>query len=493
MLQALNSSMIAVAVVGIAAHYGSGAGISWVISALYIATAVTAPTAGKLGVLLGPRRVYLSGLALIAAGSILGALAPSLTWLIVARVILGIGTASQYPTAMTIVRAIAERRGAQTHSAIAILTVCSQSMVALGPTVGGVLVGVFGWQSIMWVNIPMVVLTAVWVLRTVPRDRPRDETAVRARAGFVHSMDPVGMALFVGVVTSVMFLLLSLTGAPLWWLVPVVVATAVVFVAWEMHADEPFIDVRTIAGNPALGLTLARTLVTYTAFYCIFFGLPQWLQVSRGFSAGTAGLLMLPVAGIGIVSTILASRLFAVSGARPTLAVGTAGLLLGGVLLAVVERDSTPVLVLLLVACVLGVPNGFNNMGNQNLINAVTSVREVGTALGLYRMIQYIGANLAAVVIELATHHTGFTDGGLHRIGVFIAVVGAVLLVGVALSKTLRGQPARAGQPTAGTAVAGSSSVAADNAGTVASSANGKLSGLANPSAAGTSVPNSPR
>ncbi len=70
-LQALNSSMIAVAIVPIATYFGSSSGTAWVISALYIATAVTAPAAGRLGSILGAKRVYLAGLGLIAAGSIL--------------------------------------------------------------------------------------------------------------------------------------------------------------------------------------------------------------------------------------------------------------------------------------------------------------------------------------------------------------------------------------------------------------------------------------
>lgn len=436
MLQALNSSMIAVAIVGIAAHFGSAQGSSWVISALYIATAVTAPTAGRLGVLLGPRRVYLAGLLMIGVGAVVGALAPTLGWLIFARVLLGIGTASQYPNAMTIIRNIAEHTGAQTRSAIAVLTVCAQSMVALGPTIGGVLVGLFGWQSIMWVNIPMVVLTFVWVWRRVPADPPTSRDTAGARE-FLRSLDPLGTALFLGLVASTMFLLLSLTESPLWSLVPLVIVLAAAFVVWEARTPTPFIDVRTVARNRALSMTLGRTLMTYTAFYCVFFGLPQWLQESRGFSASVAGLLMLPVALVGIGSTVTASRTFAVHGPRRTLLIGTVGLVAGGLLLVLVEGGASPVWVLLLVACVLGIPNGFNNMGNQNLINSVTSPSEVGTAIGIYRTIQYIGANLAAVVIEL-TLRQPMDDTGLHRTGLVIAVIGGLLLAGVLCSRTLR-------------------------------------------------------
>lgn len=439
MLQALNSSMIAVAIVGISAHFGSAAGTSWVISGLYIATAVAAPTAGKLGVLLGPRRVYLAGLVLIALGSVLGALAPSIGWLVFARVLLGLGTASQYPTAMMIIRTIAERRGAQPRSAIAILTVCAQSMVALGPSIGGLLVGLFGWQSIMWVNLPLVAMTIPWVLRVAPKDvLPESESRrFRSHRELVGSLDLPGMVGFLAVITATMFFLLSLAAVPMWQLAPVIAVLALAFVRWELHARTPFIDVRTIARNRPLSKTLGRTLATYTAFYCVFFGLPQWLQESRGFSATVAGLLMLPVAAVGIIATMMASRMYAVRGPRRTLLVGTLGLTAGGILLVGVESGSVPVIVLVLVACVLGIPNGFNNMGNQNLINAVTTPTEVGVAIGMYRTVQYIGANLAAVVIE-STMRGAIDDAGLHRTGIVIAVIGAGLLAGVLCSRTLR-------------------------------------------------------
>lgn len=457
MLQGLNSSMIAVAIVGIAAHFGSTAGIAWVISGLYIATAVTSPVAGTLAARIGPRKVYLAGLVLIAMGSVLGALAPTLGWLIFARILLGIGTSSQYPAAMTIVRMIADRRGGQTRSALAVLNICSQAMVALGPTVGGVLVGLFGWQSIMWVNLPLVLMTAVWVLSVVPKDPAGASGAgvlrsARARRDFLRSLDPVGMLAFLGVVTATMFFLLSLTTDPLWPLVPVLFALTAAFVGWELRVPAPFIDVRTVARNRALSLTLGRTLLTYTAFYCVFFGLPQWLQGARGFSSGAAGLLMLPIAGIGIGATVLATRLYGARGARPVLLVGTLGLTVGGLAMVFLGSSSTPVVVLVLVSCVLGIPNGFNNMGNQNVINAVTGVREVGTALGMYRTVQYIGANLAAVVIELATRGV-VGDQGLHRLGTVIAVIGVVLLVGVIGSRTLR-MPAPAPALDAGVRVA---------------------------------------
>lgn len=433
MLQPLNSSMIAVAVVAIAAHYGSPSAATWAISALYIATAITGPAAGRLGELFGARRVYLAGLVLIAVGSIIGTFAPSVGWLIAARVVLGIGTATQYPTAMTIVRSIAEKTGAQTSSAIAVLSICAQSMVALGPTLGGLLVGLFGWQSIFWVNLPMVVLTFFWVRRVTPPDT-RKIGGLRAA---VAAVDVPGLVLFLGLLTSTMFLLLSLGGEPVWWLLPVVLAVGGAFVARERRASGPFIDVRALARNRALSLTLGRTFAVYTCFYCIFFGVPQWLMAQRGFSAMAAGMLMLPVAVTGIAATVLATAIHRRAGARLTLMIGMVGLMVAGVALGFAETVDTSVIGLIGVAFLLGIPNGFNNIGNQNVINAVSGVHEVGTAIGMYRTVQYMAANMAAVVLELALR-TGGSDGGMRVIGSFLVVVAAVGLVGVLASRTLR-------------------------------------------------------
>ncbi len=446
MLQPLNASMIAVAIVAIGAHFGGLSGTAWVISGLYIATAVVSPAAGRIGVLFGPRRTYLVGLAIIAGASVLGALAPTIGVLVAARVLQGVGTAIQYPTAMTIIRRVIEREGGTARSALAVLSVCAQSMVALGPTLGGVLTGALGWQAIMWVNLPMIAITLVWVLRVTPPDPPADVAVAlteRAdgRAGRTRAvlrlLDLPGAILMAATITTVMLWLLSLSEQPQWWLAPIAAACAVAFVVREYRAAEPFIDIAAVVANRALSATLLRTTVTYAAFYLVFFGLPLWLQGATGRSAGVAGLLMLPLALVGITATFLATRMYGTVGPRRTLAVGTVGLTVGGLVLATVVDTGSSLAVLVAAVCVLGVPNAFNNIGNQNIVNAVTGTRQVGTALGMYRTVQYLAANIAAVIIE-TVFTRGVDDGGLHVLGWIIAVLGGLLLLEVTVSPTLR-------------------------------------------------------
>ena len=443
MLQALNSSMIAVAMVSIASHFGAGAEVSWVLSAFYIATAIVSPMAGVLGVVFGARRVYLAGLSLVLIGSVLGGLAPNLGVLVAGRLIIGVGVAMQMPNAMTIVRVLARRHRWRTGSAISVFTMSGQAMTAVGPSLGGLLVGVAGWQSTQWINLLLVAVSGTWVMLKVPRI----EGEGRPEMGLLRRLDLIGALLFGAAVTMLMLFLISLTGEIFWWTLPLIVVFGAVWVWWELRmASLPFIDLRAVAANRQLANTLGRTMVTYAAFYCIFYGLPQWFEEGAGMSVSQTGAMMLPMALVSVCSTFVAARIIAVRGPRVVLGVSGCFLLLTGLALALIQDSSTPVWVMLLVAVIAGVPNGFSSIGNQGLINTVTSVEKVGTATGIYKTMQYIAANLSAVIVALCmsagsgSGSSGATDAGLTFTGWAIAAFGAVMTLGIVFARKM---PAR--------------------------------------------------
>jgi len=138
------------------------------------------------------------------------------------------------------------------------------------------------------------------------------------------------------------------------------VVLGIVLLWWELRVSRPFIDVRMLRANRPLSRTYARVAVTYVVFYTIFYGVPQWLEQGRLLSSAEAGLVVLPIAGMGIVATVIATRLPRL----PLLVIGSAGLLVGSLALLLVGA-STPVLLLVIVSAVLGIPNGFNSLGNQ--------------------------------------------------------------------------------------------------------------------------------
>lgn len=433
LLQALNSSMIAVALVQIRDTFHAGAAASWLISGLYLATAVGAPTMGRLADVIGPRRVFVGGLVVVAVAATAAPFAPNIGTLVVCRVLLGIGTSAPYPAGLAMIRAEADRLGASVSGGLGALTVAGQVAVAFGPTLGGVLVQFAGWPAIFLVNLPFVAVAVFFALKYLPGGGRREHAGPRA---VVRRLDVGGLALFSGAMTALMLVLLSLADRPLWYLLPVVAVLGVALVLWERRAEQPFIDVRLLAANRPLSFTYVRTALTYVAFYAIFYGVPAWLEQGRSLSAGTAGLVMLPLAAVGVLTTAVAARMVRTSGPRRLLVIGSVVLAAAAAVLTTVD-STAPIIGLVALSAVLGLPNGFNSMGNQTSLYDAAPADQMGAASGLYRSSQYIGANLAAAMLAL-TFAGPSTDPGLHRTAIAVLVIGVVLAVTAVTSKHLR-------------------------------------------------------
>ncbi|MCM6764042.1 MFS transporter [Rathayibacter sp. ZW T2_19] len=424
-LQGLNSAVVAVALIPIAVHFGSSAAIPWIVSGLYIAAAVGSPTGGKFADLFGARRVYLAGLVIALAASLAGPFMPSVEALVIDRVVLGLGTSLQFPAAMAIIRRAAARTERSPVGAIGVVALCGQTMAALGPTIGGLLVVAFGWQGIFWVNLPIVLNAVIWVLVAVPKDEERPRMRVLTA---VRAIDPLGLVLFVAALVLLMTGLLSLEGDPLWLLFAAAAPLAGLFVWRELRAATPFVDVRLMVRHRQLGITCLRAVVTFVSFYCIFYGLPQWLEESRGLDAAVTGLLMFPVFAVGVVSTILATRMGRRLAPRTLLLIGTAAMVVGGGVLAVAVDTASPLWLLAVASGLLGVPNGFNNLGNQLILHSAVPESSAGSASGVYRTSQYLGAALSAVIVAHSVG-TEFDAGGIRSLGAWIGGIGLVLLI----------------------------------------------------------------
>jgi MFS family permease len=435
LLNALNSSMIAVALVDIGAQFHVGTSVVWLVSGLYLANAVAQPTMGRLADQFGPRRIFCAGLIVIMVAAIAAPFSPSFVWLLIARVVLGIGTSAAYPAGMALIRRAAARHGPETEAeagaALGAISAASQVAVALGPPLGGLLVLVAGWRSVFWVNLPIAVVALVLTLAWVRRDDPVRTTAAAA----LRQLDPVGMALFAATIILGLLFLFSIAKAPAWTYLVAALVVAAALVLWERRARMPFLDVRMLAANRPLTMTYLRCCVTYVVFYSVFYGLPQWLEQGRRMSSAQAGLMMLPVACFGVLATVVATRMLRRFGPRTLLIVGSAGLLAGSAALLVVGQR-TPVALLLVVAAVLGLPNGFNNMGNQTAMYRSAPENRLGSASGLYRTAQYVGANLAAAVVGLSLGERA-VSGGLHHLAAIISVTSALLLIAAVLSRQL--------------------------------------------------------
>lgn len=413
-LNPINSSIIAVALAPIGAAFGAPTSqTAWLVSALYLATSIGQPLVGRLVDSFGPRRLFLVGAVLTAAAGVLGTLAPNLWVLVGARVVLGFGTCAGYPAAMYLIRSESERTGLRSPAGVlTALTVSTQTVAVVGPTLGGLLIDVGGWRATLAINVPLGLLSFVLGHRFLPR------TATGARPRIDHP----GILLFVvGLVSLLLYLMEARTS--LLWLLAITAVAGAAFVWWECRRDDPFVDVRVLVGNAPLVATYVRSFAASTVSYAFMYGFTQWMEEGRGLSASVAGLVLLPTFATGLLVSSLTGR-------RPEIkrkiTVGAITQVLVCVLLLLLHPH-TAIWTLVAIALLTGIPQGLVNLGNQNALYYQADPARMGSSAGLLRTFMYLGA-IAASTGNGIFFGARATTSGMHHLAIFMLLVAAVFL-----------------------------------------------------------------
>lgn len=434
LLNPLNSSMIAVALVRLQQEFEVGvATSSWLVSMFYVAGAVGQPLMGRLVDQFGARRVFLGGLAIVFVTSALTPFCPGFWWLVGLRIAQAVGTSTAFPAALVLIRgSITE--GTNPAAGLGAISVTNSASAALGPVIGGVLVTVGGWQAVFLVNVPITVVGLVAAWRVLPRVAPSGHrTPLRET---LRKLDLFGVATFTVTMTMLLLFVLSFSDDPRWWCLPVFAVAFAAFVVREWTAAQPFIDLRGLVGNRALSAVLGQQGTINLAFYCVFFGMPMWLEGVRGLEPGLVGLLMLPITAVSTLATPLCARLIGRRGPRLALVIGGA-VLVGSSLLLQLMDDGTPIALFVLFALLLGVPNGFNNLGLQTSLYQAAPASQTGTASGLFQTFRYLGAIMSTTVLGVVFERE-LSSEGLHRVGL-VMTAAAVVVLALALIRRGRG------------------------------------------------------
>ncbi len=453
-LNPVNSSMLAVALVPIAHAFGVGVlAASWLVSALYITTSVAQPTWGRICDAGHPKRVFLIGSALVALAGAVAPFAPNLAFLIGVRVLLGLGTAAGYPAALAILRREADRQGGTVpNGALGTLSFTAQATNAFGPALGGALLALGSWKWVFLFNLPFVAVTWVMGYWFIPPDgespaaeSPEDgdltqlDHPQRERLT-LGSLDPVGILLFSGATGLGVAALLNVQADPLvlTGLAVGAILSAITFVRWERRAAAPFIPLGLFEENRGLAGTYVRVMLFNTIFYAIYYGWPIWLERGRGLSPSTTGLVTLPIATVAAFGTVGAARMSRGRGPRRALLVGSA-VLIAALLAMLGLTPYTPLPLLILVAAVLGIPNGFISVGNQLATYQQAPRSLAGVAAGLQRTSSYIGANIASALVGLTVSASGAqgASGPLHVMAGVLAAGATYLFLRVLANRSL--------------------------------------------------------
>lgn len=438
-LNPINSTVVAVALVPIGAAFGAPpAQTAWLVSALYLATALGQPVVGRLIDIFGPRRLFLFSTSLVGVAGVVGTLAPGLGVLIAARVLLGFGTCAGYPAAMALLRSEAARTGRDSPAGVlTALAVANQTIAVVGPLLGGLLIGLGGWRSTFALNIPLAAVAVTLGALRLPR-QPGTGPAVRGR--LAAQIDLPGMALFAAMLFSLLLFLMNLH-AGAWYLPLITVAAGTAFAVRELRATTPFIDLRVLGGNPPLLATYARALVAYVVSYAFLYGFTQWTEESYGLTPFHAGLVQIPMFLVGIGVSVTVGRSNGVLG---KLLLGGAGQIAACVLMLTLTEGSA-VWTLLLLAVIFGVPQGANSLALQNSVYFQSDPERTASSAGLLRTFAYLGSMVASSATAASFGQRASTSG-MHHLAWIMLGAGVLYLLVTVLDRSLRRRPADAAE-----------------------------------------------
>ncbi|MDO5699552.1 MAG: DHA2 family efflux MFS transporter permease subunit [Dermatophilus congolensis] len=418
----VDSTIVSIATPALMRHFDADINtVLWVTSAYLLAYAVPLLITGRLGDRIGPKRVYLSGLVVFTLASLWCGLTGSISGLITARVVQGLGASMMTPQTMSVITRTfpAERRG----QAMALWGATAGVATLVGPILGGVLIDSLGWEWIFFVNVPVGVLGFVLAWRLVPKLRTHS-----------HSFDWVGVALSaIGLFCGVFAIQEgeSFDWGHIWgpFSVPsLLIAGAVLlcaFVWWQSRIrTEPLVPLALFRDR---NFSLANTAIMTVGFSitAMVFPFTIYAQVVRGLSPTGAALLLAPQAVAAILFARPVGRLVDRTHPRVLAGIGLLGFSLTLAAFAMLMRPDSPAWQILLVAFALGMSTTLtfgplSTSASRNLPHHMAgagsgvynTTRQMGSVLGSAGIAAFMQARIAAN-LHGAANASAPTMGGL--------------------------------------------------------------------------------
>ncbi|MCQ9181076.1 MFS transporter [Streptomyces sp. IBSBF 2953] len=402
--------------------HASTSGLQWTIDAYTLVLASLLMLAGSTADRIGRKKVFMAGLVVFAAGSLLCSLAPNLDLLIAARMVQAVGGSMLNPVAMSIItNTFTDPR--ERARAIGVWGAVVGISMAAGPLLGGLLVESVGWRSIFWLNLPVGLVALLATLRFVPESR-----APRARRP-----DPVGQLLVIALFGSLTYAIIEApeAGAATSGPFAAVALAALLGLLWyEPRRAEPLIDLRFFRSAPFSGATVVA-ISAFAALGGFLFLSTLYLQNVRGLDALHAGLWMLPMAVPTFLCAPLSGRLVGSRGPRLPLLIAGLAMTTSGVLFAAFDAETSNG-TLFLGYALFGVGFGFVNAPITNTAVSGMPRSQAGVAAAVASTSRQLGQTLGVAVIG-AVLAAGVNASSYRDTFVSAAVPGWWILTGCGL------------------------------------------------------------
>ncbi|TFB34399.1 MFS transporter [Pseudomonas sp. F01002] len=409
--------------------------VQWIVLAYLLAVTTLIVSVGRLGDITGRRRLLLAGIGLFTLASALCGFAPTLWLLIGARALQGIGAAIMMALTMAFVGETVTK--AKTGSAMGLLGTMSAIGTAMGPSLGGLLIGGFGWQAIFLITVPLGLLTLVLAHRYLPADRQKLKTD---RAGF----DPLGTLLLALTLAAYALAMTLGRGSFGPFNIALLLAAGVgvgLFVFAEARVTSPLIRLAMFR-DPVLSGSLAMSLLVATVMMATLVVGPFYLAHGLGLDAVLVGLVLSVGPFVAALTGVPAGRIADRFGAQRMTLVGLAAMATGCLTLSVLPETFgiggylLPMVVITLGYALFQTANNTAVMADvqPDQRGVISGMLNLSRNLGLITGASALGAvfALASASVDIATARPEAVASGMR-----ITFAVALVLIAVALAIAL--------------------------------------------------------
>jgi len=439
----LDASVVLTALPDIRADLGfSPASLSWVQNIYALAFGGLLLLGARAGDLLGRRQVFVIGITIFTAASMLGGLAQSETWLLAARAIQGVGAAIAAPSTLALLT-ISFPEGSERTRAIALYSAVASAGASIGLVLGGLLTSAISWRWSLFINVPIGVVLVSLAPKYLPEtERHTGEFDIAGAATSTLGMS----ALVYGLVRAAETSWGDTVALGSFALAALMLAA---FVAIEKRARQPITPLRLFADRERVGAYATRLLMV-GAMFGMFFYLTQFLQGAESYSALKAGLAFLPVTLTIFAMVKVVPKLLGRVGPFPVLIGGLVLALIGLLWLSRISTTTDYWLGIALPMLLIGGGMGlaFTPL-TQTAIQGVDH-RDAGAASGLVNVFQQLGSTvgigLLVTVFAAASEGTG-AKALIEGVPTTIAVSAALIALALAIALTVM-RPSRELSPS---------------------------------------------
>ena len=353
--------------------------MGWVISSFILTSAIFLLPFGRLGDIIGRKKIFRLGIILFTLSTFLIVFVNSIFSLIILRIFQGFSSAMIFGTSMAILTSVFQpgERG----KAIGINITATYLGLSLGPVIGGLLTHYFGWRSIFAFLVPFGIFSLILIQRKI-----KTEWAEAVGEKF----DWRGSVIYGIALASFMFGFSRLPSLPGWICIAIAVVTAVVFLFFENKISNPVFDIRLILRNRIFAFSGIAALINYSATSAIGFFISLYLQYLKGLDARTAGLIMIsqPVA-----MTLLSPLAGKLSDKKNPGAIASTGMGItaAGLILFCFINQTTPDYIIVLLLLLMGIGFGLFSSPNSNAIMSSVEKRHLGVAAGVVGTMRMVG------------------------------------------------------------------------------------------------------